>query len=115
MTFRRGFLRMLAIELGDYLRSLRKREGLSQEQMAVAMESHRPVISRIERGGHVPTLAMAILYAEICGASALDVARVIDSVIARYVDPQPITAPRARTPRPAARRSTLGASSPTAG
>ena len=47
-----------AIELGVMVRQLRLDTGLSQEELAQRAGMTQPALSRLERGGTVPTLAV---------------------------------------------------------
>jgi transcriptional regulator with XRE-family HTH domain len=71
----------IAEAVGAELRRLRQRAGLSQGDVARLTGTHRPIIGRIEHGRHCPTLAIAVLHAEVCGGGARDVLRVVDRVL----------------------------------
>ena len=97
--------------VGARLRELRVAAKLSQVDVAVLLESHRPVISRLERGVHMPKIDTIILFAEVCDGDAYDVALVLDRVIAEYQVKAPeipkVIAPRGHRTicsRPGARR-----------
>lgn len=47
-----------AIELGAMVRELRLEAGLSQEELAQRAGMTQPALSRLERGGGVPTIAV---------------------------------------------------------
>jgi transcriptional regulator with XRE-family HTH domain len=72
---------VIALAVGGELRRLRQRAGLSQAQVAVYIESHRPIIARIESGRHVPTLETCELFVAVCGGSLVDVGRAIDRAV----------------------------------
>lgn len=55
--------------IGAELRRLRLRAGLTQEDVARAMSSHRPIVGRNERGRHATSLAMIDAQARACGGS----------------------------------------------
>jgi transcriptional regulator with XRE-family HTH domain len=68
----------IARAAGAELRRMRLAAGLSQEHVALACDSYREVISRIERGAHAPTLETCALFARACGGSLRDVADAVD-------------------------------------
>jgi len=72
---------LLANAIGAELRRMRLAAGLSQAQVARLVDSHRPIIARIECGWHVPTLETCELFTAVCGGSLLDVSRVIDRAL----------------------------------
>ena len=71
----------IARAAGAELRRLRLAAGLSQTQVAIACDSYRPIISRIERGAHAPTLETCALFARACGGSLLDVLGAVDRAL----------------------------------
>lgn len=56
MTARDQLSGLLASQVGARLRALRLDAELSQGELAARAETHRPIISRLERGVHVPDL-----------------------------------------------------------
>lgn len=51
------------------LRRLRLRAGLTQADVARALGSHRPIVSRNEHGRHVMSLEFIDRQARVCGGS----------------------------------------------
>lgn len=68
----------IAVSVGAELRRLRERACISQRDLAQRTGMHRPIVSRIERGKHCPSLELAVLQAEACGGSMWDVLRAVD-------------------------------------
>jgi transcriptional regulator with XRE-family HTH domain len=56
--------------LGKEIAYLRKRIGLSQEELGVRAEVHRTYISQLERGLKSPTLSMILKLSGVLKASA---------------------------------------------
>jgi transcriptional regulator with XRE-family HTH domain len=73
----RPTLTALSQAVGARLRELRRDAELTQEQIARAIGSHRPIIGRIERGKHVLSVDVLQRYAR---ALDLDVATVLAPV-----------------------------------
>lgn len=71
----------IARAAGAELRRLRLAAGLSQEDVALACDSYRNIIGRIERGAHVPTLETCALFARACGGSLSDVCGAVDRAL----------------------------------
>jgi transcriptional regulator with XRE-family HTH domain len=59
----------LAVIVGAELRRLRRRELMTQADVARALKLPRPVISRRERGLHLPTVDRLEAQARVCGGS----------------------------------------------
>jgi DNA-binding XRE family transcriptional regulator len=61
----------LQYELAEHLKKLRLKARLTQEEVAERMETHKPVISRLEsvstNAKHLPSLLTLIKYAEAVG------------------------------------------------
>ena len=71
----------IAIAAGAELRRMRVRAGLSQRQVAVLLDSHRPIICRIERGAHMPTIETCQLFAAVTGGDPRDVLSAVDQAL----------------------------------
>lgn len=75
--------------LGDRLRELRKRAGLTQQQLASLMgrefRGNQGLVSRLERGGKYrsPSLRTVADYLRACGASFHDLADILDEYTSR--------------------------------
>jgi transcriptional regulator with XRE-family HTH domain len=61
----------LQYELAEYLKKLREKAHLTQEEVAEKMDTHKPVISRLEsvsaNAKHLPSLLTLIKYADAVG------------------------------------------------
>jgi transcriptional regulator with XRE-family HTH domain len=57
-------LETMVTTLGDQIKELRTAAGLSQTQLADIIGARQPIISRIEKGMHVPTLSNLFRIAE---------------------------------------------------
>jgi transcriptional regulator with XRE-family HTH domain len=55
---------------GEKLRALRKRRGLTQEQISQMLEVSRPYVAKLERGEKMPNAPMIIKIADIFGVTA---------------------------------------------
>lgn len=56
--------------LGDRIRNLRRKRGLTQEDLAEALDLSVAYVSLIERGGRNPPYTTVVLIAQALGASA---------------------------------------------
>lgn len=68
---------------GKRLRAMRNAACLSQEEVARRTLSHRPIISRIERGVHAVSLHVANRFALACGGTLHDVLQAVDEALAK--------------------------------
>lgn len=71
----------IALAVGAELRRMRLAAGLSQQQVAVLIDSHRPIVCRIERGMHMPTFETCELFAAVTGGDLRDVLAAVDRVV----------------------------------
>ena len=53
--------------LGATVRKLRQERGLTLDAFARLIKSHRPVVSRLEKGTHPPNFRTLVVYAEFFG------------------------------------------------
>jgi transcriptional regulator with XRE-family HTH domain len=91
----------VAERFGDNLRRVRRREGLSQEELAVRASLHRTEIGKLENTERVPRIDTLI---QLAGAMAVAPAELLDGI---YWVPGPkpegtftfSRGPRARSPR----------------
>ena len=68
-----------AEKIGARLRALREARGWSTPEMAARVQSHRPVVSRIEGGAyHLPTLTTILAYAKALGVQPSEILCVLD-------------------------------------
>lgn len=63
---------MLNQAIGQTVRELRLRKGLSQEQLADEIDSHQVYISEIERGLKEPSLSFLMKLSNLMGMSLSD-------------------------------------------
>ena len=63
---------MLNQAIGQTVRELRLRKGLSQEQLADDIDSHQVYISEIERGLKEPSLSFLMKLSNLMGMSLSD-------------------------------------------
>lgn len=73
---------LLAIALGAKLRQARIRRGLTAADVAHRIGSHRPIVSRTERGHHVPDLTHLAKHAHAVGLDLAVIGSCIDEVSA---------------------------------
>jgi len=71
----------IARAAGAELRRLRLAAGFSQTQVALACDSYREIVGRIERGVHAPTLETCAALAAVCGGSLHDVLGAVDRAL----------------------------------
>lgn len=77
-----GTTERIAAAVGARLKQLRVARGLSQGDVAKATGIWRPIVSRIERGVHLPSVTTVCRFAEAIGVDPLaDVLAVLDDVL----------------------------------
>lgn len=69
---------VIAKLVGEQLATLRVDRGMSQRDMALRLGSHREIVSRTERGCHVPSLQLVTDWAKALGVGVVDVLTVLD-------------------------------------
>lgn len=69
---RRDPRREVLRDLGDRIRNLRRKRGLTQEDLAEALDLSVAYVSLIERGGRNPPYTTVVLIAQALGVSAAD-------------------------------------------
>ncbi|TDE53623.1 XRE family transcriptional regulator [Nonomuraea mesophila] len=74
------------LELGDQLREIRKRRGLSQKVVAERSGMSQPALSRIEGGGGIPDMATLLRLGAAMGVR-LRVELVVDNDDTAEVEP----------------------------
>jgi len=67
----------VARRFGENLRRLRRREGLSQEQLAVRASLHRTEVGNLERGKRIPRIDTLI---RLAGAMAISPDELLDGI-----------------------------------
>ena len=71
----------LALVVGGKLRVLRGRAGMSLEEVAVIMRSHRPIVGRLEAGRHLQDLDQIEAFCEAVGADIREVLEEVDRAL----------------------------------
>lgn len=59
---------------GERVRRARELAGLTQLEVADLVDSYRPIVSRVERGLHCPTISVLEVYAAVLGVELVDFA-----------------------------------------
>lgn len=67
----------VAERFSENLRRVRRREGLSQEQLAIRASLHRTAVGLLERGERVPRIDTLI---RLAGAMAIPPAELVDGI-----------------------------------
>lgn len=78
--------RGLVAQIGERMRKVRERAGLTQEHVARRMGAgiDQPRISKWEKGLMQPSLTQLFRFAEICGAAAEELVADIQRPLARF-------------------------------
>lgn len=69
----------VAALIGCRIRKQRLHLGLTQTEVAKLVESHRPIVSRVELGTHVPDFDTLAVYAIALGIPMQDFGECIDA------------------------------------
>lgn len=77
----RGYAARVGFAAMRALSEMRYAAGLTQADVAERTGIHRPIVGRIERGVHVPTLETCEAFARACGRTVLDVTRAVDEAL----------------------------------
>ncbi len=67
----------MAERFGRNLRRVRRREGLSQEELAIRAGLHRTAVGLLERGGRVPRIDTLV---RLAGAMAVPPGELLDGI-----------------------------------
>ena len=67
-----------ALAFGQAVRAARMEQGMAQEELAALAEIERSHMGKIERGEHMPTLALILRIAAALNKSAADLIAVTD-------------------------------------
>ena len=67
-----------ALAFGQAVRAARMEQGIAQEELAALAEIERPPMGKIERGEHMPTLALILRIAAALNKSAADLIAVTE-------------------------------------
>lgn len=74
-------IHVLGRRIGARLKELRIARGLTCDELAMLIGSHRPIVSRTEQGHHVPTLEVIYATAAALGVHPVrDVLYVLDDL-----------------------------------
>lgn len=76
----------LAIAFGSVLRGLRKKAGLTQEQLGFEAELERNFISMLERGERQPTLTTLVKLARPLGTKASRIVALVERAVGSSSD-----------------------------
>ena len=67
-----------ALAFGQAVRAARMEQGMAQEELAASAEIERSHMGKIERGEHMPTLALILRIAAALNKSAADLIAVTE-------------------------------------
>ncbi len=69
----------LATAVGSLLRLWRQQACMTQDQVAGAMGSHRPIIGRLENGTRLPNLHTVVRYSRATGGDVRQMLALVDN------------------------------------
>lgn len=72
---------MISIIIGDVIRTLRKKKGISQDVLSGLADIGRTHLSMIERGKRTPTLETLFKISGALGMNVSDILRIVEDVM----------------------------------
>lgn len=76
----------IGVVIGARMRELRKEAGLTLEEVARRMETHRPIVGRLELGIHDQGIGSIVLYARAIGKRPTSITNVLDRTEPSTID-----------------------------
>ena len=70
-----------ALAFGQAVRAARMEQGMAQEELAASAEIERSHMGKIERGEHMPTLALILRIAAALNRSAADLIAATEEIL----------------------------------
>ena len=70
-----------ALAFGQAVRAARMEQGMAQEELAALAEIERSHMGKIERGEHLPTLALILRIAAVLNRSAADLIAATEEIL----------------------------------
>ena len=70
-----------ALAFGQAVRAARMEQGIAQEELAASAEIERSHMGKIERGEHMPTLALILRIAVALNRSAADLIAATEEIL----------------------------------
>ncbi len=70
-----------ALAFGQAVRAARMEQGMAQEELAASAEIERSHMGKIERGEHMPTLALILRIAVALNRSAADLIAATEEIL----------------------------------
>ena len=69
--------------IGVLVRTWRRNAGMTQAKLAERVGTHRPIIGRVERGVHLPSLITLSCIAQATGGDMRSVGTIVDTMTVR--------------------------------